>query len=253
VFTFFRGNFISFMGDLPAGRALSEEGQRVLREQGATELTIWADVHLEHHGSGLMGEVDPKMTHAKRGVDTAERLGSAWSLAFSYAFLGHAHLRNGGYAEAAAACEHARQISVERQAALEFLPYTLAFLAEAKAGLGEDEEAIATARQAVEFADGVGLALLDAPARLALARVLRRCSGGPAADEIAETLERALAVAHESGNRAEEPLIHVELAELALLRGDQPGWEREMRVAEEQFRANGAGGHLARVERLLVS
>jgi hypothetical protein len=51
--------------------------------------------------------------------------------------------------------------------------------------------------------------------------------------------------------RSEEPLVRVELAELARLTGDDVGRERELRKAHTLFAEMGAEGHAAALSREL--
>jgi hypothetical protein len=60
-------------------------------------------------------------------------------------------------------------------------------------------------------------------------------------------LERALELVGRSEAMAFEPLIRVELAELARRRGDAHGRERELRRAQRLCAQIGATGHAARL------
>ena len=64
-------------------------------------------------------------------------------------------------------------------------------------------------------------------------------------------LSRALALAKEMGARSEEPLVHVELAELARLTGDESGRERELGEARRIFAEIGADRYAAALTREL--
>jgi hypothetical protein len=54
-------------------------------------------------------------------------------------------------------------------------------------------------------------------------------------------------LARETGAKAYEPLVHIELAELAHQSGDQEGHERELREAHRLFSEIGASGHAERL------
>ena len=84
-------------------------------------------------------------------------------------------------------------------------------------------------------------------ASLALARVLLGSAGPAARAEIEAALARALELARDTGAKAFEPLVHVELAELARQSGDQEGRERELREAHRLFTEIGATGHAERL------
>ena len=65
--------------------------------------------------------------------------------------------------------------------------------------------------------------------------------------EIEAALARTLELARQTGAKAYEPLVHVELAELARQSGDQDGRERELREAHRLFSQIGASGHAERL------
>ena len=83
---------------------------------------------------------------------------------------------------------------------------------------------------------------------LALARVLLGSGGPVAREQIEAALARALELAGDTGAKGFEPLIHVELAELARQSGDEEGHERELREAHRLFTEIGATGHAERLE-----
>jgi hypothetical protein len=56
-----------------------------------------------------------------------------------------------------------------------------------------------------------------------------------------------LDLSRETGARAYEPLVHVELAELARQSGDQEEHQRELREAHRLFTEIGASGHAERL------
>jgi hypothetical protein len=84
-------------------------------------------------------------------------------------------------------------------------------------------------------------------ASLALARVLLGSAAPAPCVEIEAALARVLDLSHETGARAYEPLVRVELAELARQSGDQEGHQRELREAHRLFTEIGASGHAERL------
>jgi hypothetical protein len=103
------------------------------------------------------------------------------------------------------------------------------------------------AAEALEIARAQGNAWTERHASLALARVLLRARDATARAEIEAALARALELAHETGAKAFEPLVHVELAALAHQSGDHEGRERELREAHRLFTQLGATGHAERL------
>ena len=64
---------------------------------------------------------------------------------------------------------------------------------------------------------------------------------------------RVLELAGQTGAKAIEPLVHVELAELARQSGDEEGHQRELREAHRLFTEIGASGHAERLAGELVT
>jgi hypothetical protein len=62
-----------------------------------------------------------------------------------------------------------------------------------------------------------------------------------------------MTLVNEIGAQRYRPLIHVQRAQLARLRGDEPGRERELREALRLFTEMGATARSAEVESELVS
>jgi len=71
--------------------------------------------------------------------------------------------------------------------------------------------------------------------------------------EIESALARALELARDTGAKAFEPLVHVELAELARQSDDHEGRERELRDAHCLFSEIGATGHAERLSAELAT
>ena len=82
---------------------------------------------------------------------------------------------------------------------------------------------------------------------MVLARILLGSEGLAAREEIEAALERARELARNTGMRSVEPMIHVELAELARQGGDEDERQRELREAHRLFTEIGATGHAERL------
>ena len=78
-------------------------------------------------------------------------------------------------------------------------------------------------------------------------------AGAAARTEIETVLARALELARETGAKAYEPLVRIELAELARQSGDEDGRERELREAHRLFTEIGASGHAERLSAELAT
>ena len=80
----------------------------------------------------------------------------------------------------------------------------------------------------------------ECEAHLALARAVLATEGLPARDTIERTLGRALSLVGETGGKALEPFIRVELGNLARLAGDEAARHRALLEAHRLFTEMGA-------------
>jgi tetratricopeptide (TPR) repeat protein len=119
-------------------------------------------------------------------------------------------------------------------------------LGQAYLGLGEAERAANLLRDAVALVRSRGQAA-EAIANVVLARILLASEGLAAREEIESALERASELARNTGMRSVEPMIHVELADLARQNGDEEEREQELREAHRLFTEFGATGHAERL------
>ncbi len=160
---------------------------------------------------------------------------------------GMAELMRGHWPEARDALERSVALGRERWAATDAETMRLGMLAEAYLGLGEPERARRLAQEGIEAGRASGVVINQLYAILALAKAMFASPGELAQEEVEAELERGLRLARESESKAVEPLIRVELAELARRRGDEEGRERELREAQRLFTEIGASGHAARL------
>ena len=128
-------------------------------------------------------------------------------------------------------------------------PHVLATLAEAYLGSGEQHLARETAEEAISLAHQRGVLAVALRAHLALARVRLQTEGAQAATAIATTLAWAATLVEQTGAKSQEPFIHVELAELARLTGDEATRQRELREAHRLFTEMGATTRAEQVAR----
>jgi hypothetical protein len=105
--------------------------------------------------------------------------------------------------------------------------------------------------EALDVAVAQGHRLNEAFATLVQAQVLIRFDSR--LEEVEPVLERLDGYARESGARAFLPLIQLERAMLAGLRGDAQREVRELHEAHRAFAELGAGGHAAYVEGVLAA
>jgi class 3 adenylate cyclase/tetratricopeptide (TPR) repeat protein len=221
-----------------AGREL-ERALALAREQGETELLGWAH-EFSAYVVAFSGDPGRALDHARQAFDIAERIGSSFSRTSAYDALGCVHLANENWAPAASAFEQALSIVRERGTGLHWEARILAQLAEAQLGSGDLETARATAEDAVRRAGDLSTKVTECRALLTFARILLRSEGAAARGPVEAALGRALALVAETGAGLYEPRIHLELAELARLTGDDDAHRRELSQARRLLDAMGS-------------
>ena len=245
-----KGWNLAHLGQLEDARRLIEQGRKLAREQGDIEVVSWSHMW-SSWVAYLQGEPEAALAHAQQELEIAERIGGSWSRATTWFFVGWAERMRGEWQRAIEALEHSLAIARERRHA-EHDAWRLALLGESYLGLGDLERARALVAEGVEIAQTRGHRSGETHASLALARVLLGSAGPAARAEIEAALARALELTRETGAKAFEPLVHVELAELARQSGDAEGRERELREAHRLFTAIGAPLRAEQVARELA-
>jgi class 3 adenylate cyclase/tetratricopeptide (TPR) repeat protein len=237
-----KGFFLTHLGELEEARRLIEQGRKIAREQGDIETVGFS----HQHSAGLayfIGEPEAALGRARQALEIAERIGSAMSRSYAWSWLGRAEQLRGEWRRAIEAPERCGAIARKGHTVGELECWRLALLGESYLGLGDPQRARTLAAEGLAIARVRGHVAAETHASLALARVLLGSAGPAAGAEIEATLARALELARDTGARAFEPLVHVELAELARQSGDQGGRERELREAHRLFAEIGASGH----------
>ena len=115
-------------------------------------------------------------------------------------------------------------------------------LAVALAEVGEHERALALARKSVERTRAAGLDLILADSGVLRARVLRTVGGPPEREELEAQIAETLALIEGRGLNGFLPLLLLERASLARLRGDTDGMARDLAAARRLFAEMGATG-----------
>src|SRR5215211_5112227 len=241
---------LAYLGRLKDAANGLDSAMQLARDQGDVEVLGYAHANRAWLARQT-GEVESALGHARQAVDIAERMGNAYARTQAYSCLALAHVSHEEWDEAVEAGEQSLAISRERRTGLQFLPWTMATLGEAYLARGDGSRARTTAEDAVAFARERHLRLLEPITLLSLARVLLASEGARARAEVKASLSRALVLAKEMEARSEEPLVHVELAELARAIGDDAGREEELREAHRLFAEIGADRHKAALAREL--
>jgi adenylate cyclase len=242
----FKGYLLVELGELVEGGRLIEQGRKIAGEQGDIETVGWS-----HMWSGWLayfaGEPETALADVQQALEIAERTGSSFSRAWAWSYHGLGERIRGEWRRAIEALERSRAIARDGRTAVEGEASRLAWLGESYLGLGDPERAHALVQEGLEVARARGPVSGEMHASLALARVLLGSAGTPARAEIEAALARALELARQTGAKAYEPLVNVELAELARQRGDEEGHERGLREAHRLFTELGATGHAERL------
>jgi len=237
------------MGRLAPGVADLEAAVRRLRDLGQWEfasLTLLFRVFADEYAGD---PVDAGLRHARESLEYGERAGSPFAQSFGYHALGRVRLAAKDSPAALEALEQAQALPLSA----DFEPVHLAFLAEARLGVGDAEGARATADQAIRLAQERGTRGWEVRAHLAQARVLRALDGVAAKAAIEACLVRAEALVAETGARAQTPFLIEERARLALDLGDARDGACLLREAQRAFAEMGAAGHAARLAAVLAA
>ncbi len=247
-----KGGFLITLGELDEADRALQQGRRIAREQGNIEVVGFC-----HQWSTLLayyrGDPEAARGHAEQALEVAERTGSGFSRTWSWSFLGWAHSALGEWKQAIAAIERSMAIAKERRTAIEGTGLRLMILGESHLGLGDAGRALELVREGLALAVAQGAIFNEIYGNRALARALLASAGPAARVEIEAALARALELVHESGARVDEPLVHVELAELARRLGDSEGHQRELTEAHRLFTEMGATGHAERLSAELAA
>jgi tetratricopeptide (TPR) repeat protein len=243
----FKGFVLAELGEFEQSHRLIEQGRTIAREQGDIETVGWSHV-FSVSLAYFQGEPEAALGHAQQALEIAERIGDSFSRAHAWLWLGIAERMRGEWQRAIEAIERSVAISREGRTTIEREALRLALLGESYLGLGDPERARALVAEALEIAHTRGQRPDEMYACLALARVLLGSAGPTARGEIEAALARALELTRETGTKAFEPLIHIELAELAHQSGEEEEQrERELREAHRLFTEIGASGHAERL------
>lgn len=115
-------------------------------------------------------------------------------------------------------------------------------LAVALAEVGDHERALALALKSVERTRAEGLDLILTVSGVTRARVLRTVGGPREQEELATQITETLALIEKWGMKGYLPLLLLERAGLARLRGDADGMARDLAEARRLFAEMGATG-----------
>jgi tetratricopeptide (TPR) repeat protein len=225
------------------------ERGRQLAAQGGDEVLLLGFTCFQTLNENNRGNVARALDYGRQAVDLAERVGSATTLVLAHSNYGRALVLEGSFDEAQRVLGRGLGYADEHGVRL-LRPVTLCALADALAGLGRAEEAVARANEAIETSQ---VPSWTAIAHLSRAGALRLRDGLGSTPEIEADLASAAALVEEHGLRGMARAIHEERAQLAKLRGDEADFRAELGRARDLAAELGATGHLERLERELAS
>jgi adenylate cyclase len=239
-----RGLLLGAVGRLSDGFTTLERALDVAREVHELDVGSWAAHGVWAwltHWSG--GDREVALDHARRGIEAAERVGGGFARAQAYAGLAEALLGGGAWEGALTACAEALAIMHGSHIALESEPLVHTRIARAHLGARRLADARPAAETGLRLSRERGHRIAEVHARTALAEVLL-AEPSPDTARIRTELGEALALAERTGFLSYQPQIHLRLAELARLTGDEATATLEFDIAYRQFSAIDADGWL---------
>jgi tetratricopeptide (TPR) repeat protein len=248
----YRGWILTEMGRLDEAGESLRKCEKETRRLGMTEIQSWTETHLTSNRAWV-GDVRGALSHARRAVDAAEKVGSNLARVWAHDRLGVALALDGEWDLAVEQIDLALRTARETQTWLTIEAEILAHLAEAHLGSGDPQQAQLRAVEAIDTGRRRQTPIWEAQAHLTLARVLLSRAGEKARGEIESALESCLSLVAQTQARVYEPHVHEVRAGLADLLGDEATRERECRDAHRLFAEMGATGHAKRMMRELGS
>lgn len=250
-----KANVLSMMGSLIQADTYLKQAAR-LKPSAETRQKDSRTTHTEAlvrtSLSIYSGDIDACWRDARVFAELAERSGSVWAAILSASTIGRAHLTGQRWPEAREALAYALAQAREHELGLEAEASFLALLAEAMAGCGEPDQALATAEEAVAVACRKETLFWELQAQIALAGVLLRAKRIKDQPRIATALTRADELIEETGGEVMKPFLCQRQAEFAGLYGDDADRQRMLQQAHDLFQSMGAHGYAERLKANIV-
>ncbi|MFM7734491.1 MAG: ATP-binding protein, partial [Alphaproteobacteria bacterium] len=191
------------------------------------------------------------LARARRAVELAERLESPLSRYFARWGLGIAFLIVEDWAEAERFLRFSLEGARESRTGLLGEAGMLANLADALAGKGDLEGAVALAREAIVVGRERGTALFECLGHLTFARLRLMSGGEEGLAEVNSALSAAESIIATEGLVSMTPLVHVLRAFAGSITGETEKAIEELRAARRMFADMGAPGSADRIAALL--
>lgn len=234
-----RGQLRTETGDLPGARLDLEEALERARALGEIETLGWAH-EMRSYLARWHADAGGALAHAEEAVRIAERTGSAFSQTSAYGTLALAHRLVGRWDEARSSFSRVLEIMYARGSFRHWEAVTLAYLGETEVMLGAHDDGLARVRRGLELATSRDARFIELVASIALVRALLTARGGDALAEVSTLLARAGELVDTTGAGSWVPLVAMEEARLARLRGAGAEAARALARARASFDAIGA-------------
>jgi hypothetical protein len=226
---------------LPDAVAELEHSAAVARRHGDIETEAWVHEWLAYAVNFAGEDPEKVLWHGREALRCAEHIGSSLSLTTAHIAFGFACMRAERWAEAASHLEASVAIGTGRGVGRVFTSIARTHLASAQLGGGSPAQARSTAELAIEEAVEFGAKSFELEGRLALIQILYVIDGDDVVALLEDQLERSLVLIEETGATTFSARVHLDLAEVARLQGDEARRERETEIAVQLYRAMGAG------------
>jgi len=190
----------------------------------------------------FLGDADRARRFSSEALQIAERFGADRNIVYGLLACGVASFLGLRWQEGAGFFERALERISASGAGVEWRNLIDGYLAICWAGLGEREKSLALAGSAVEQARANGLALPQAIQGVYRARVLRVAGGLDHQHKLEAQIAEALEMVERTDFKAGLPMLLLERAGLARLRGDAGGMARDLVEARRLFAEMGVTG-----------
>lgn len=229
------------LGRLRQAAECLERAERLARERGWEELIFWSEAGQATLATRC-GEREAGLRRARAALERAERLGVRAFRAWAYSGLAEALLLAERFEEAIVAAEANLDLNIGLYRGSSV---TMA-LAQAYMGLGDYQRAGDLLEEGVPLASRADTRW-EGQLQITRARWLRLSRGSSADEEIEGALDRAERSDEVAAAPSLLPLLHIERAELARLRGDAGAARVALQEAHRLCTEMGATGHADRL------
>jgi class 3 adenylate cyclase len=245
-----KANVLSMMGklrqagtliDQAANLRLSAEKSKPDSRTTHTEALVRANLSI------YIGDVEACLRDARVFAELADRSGSTWANAVAASTLGRAHIVGRRWSQGRESLDYALAQARQHKLGLEAEASYLALLAEALAGNGKLQKALATAEEAVTVACRKETLFWELQAQICLAGTLLQRKQKKDQHRIAKALARAEELVAKTGGEVMKPFVLKRQAEFARLKGDGAGHQRLLQEAHRRFISMKATGYAERL------